>query len=99
MVNSAFAWKIACTLRKTVRACSANLALQSISLLDNAMPPLQAASETTDTDYRSRIGKVQEVMKEFGIQALVLEPGPAMMYLTGVRWGRSERTFAVVIPD
>jgi Xaa-Pro dipeptidase len=37
-------------------------------------------------------------MKEFGIQALVLEPGPAMLYLTGVRWGRSERTFAVVIP-
>ena len=28
----------------------------------------------------------------------MLEPGPAMLYLTGVRWGRSERTFAVVIP-
>ena len=26
-------------------------------------------------------------MKEFGLQAVVLEPGPAMMYLTGVRWG------------
>jgi Xaa-Pro dipeptidase len=37
-------------------------------------------------------------MKEFGIQAVVLEPGPAMVYLTGVRWGRSERTFAAVIP-
>ncbi len=37
-------------------------------------------------------------MKEFGIQAVVLEPGPAMMYLTGVRWGKSERTFAVVLP-
>ena len=37
-------------------------------------------------------------MKEFGLQALLLEPGPAMLYLTGVRWGRSERTFAVVIP-
>jgi Xaa-Pro dipeptidase len=37
-------------------------------------------------------------MKEFGLQAIVLESGPAMMYLTGVRWGRSERTFAVVLP-
>ena len=37
-------------------------------------------------------------MKEFGLQAVVLEPGPAMLYLTGVRWGKSERTFAVVIP-
>lgn len=37
-------------------------------------------------------------MKEFGLSAVVLEPGPAMVYLTGVRWGKSERTFAVVIP-
>src|SRR5438128_5533880 len=48
--------------------------------------------------YRSRIAKRQEAMKEFGLQALVLEPGPAMLYLTGVRWGRSERTFVVVLP-
>jgi Xaa-Pro dipeptidase len=47
---------------------------------------------------RSRIGKLQEAMKEFGLGAVVLEPGPAMLYLTGVRWGRSERTFVVVIP-
>ena len=42
--------------------------------------------------------ELQEAMKEFGLQAVVLEPGPAMLYLTGVRWGRSERTFSVVIP-
>ncbi len=49
-------------------------------------------------NYRERIGRLQAAMKEFGLQAVVLEPGPAMMYLTGVRWGRSERTFAVVLP-
>jgi Xaa-Pro dipeptidase len=48
--------------------------------------------------HRSRIAKVQEAMKEFGIEAVVLEPGPAMFYLTGVRWGRSERSFVVVLP-
>ena len=37
-------------------------------------------------------------MKEFGLGAIVLEPGPAMTYLTGVRWGKSERSFIVVIP-
>ncbi len=52
----------------------------------------------TNHALRSRIAKLQETMKEFGIQAVVLEPGPAMVYLTGVRWGRSERTFAAVIP-
>ena len=36
-------------------------------------------------------------MKEMGLQAVVIESGPAMQYLTGVRWGRSERTFAIVI--
>ena len=37
-------------------------------------------------------------MKEFGLGAIVIEPGPAMMYLTGVRWGKSERSFILVIP-
>src|SRR5215471_20215323 len=48
--------------------------------------------------YRERLNKLQDAMKEFGLQAIVLESGPAMLYLTGVRWGKSERTFAVVLP-
>jgi Xaa-Pro dipeptidase len=60
------------------------------------MPQTNEVSEST---YRARIAKVQEAMKEFGLGAVVLEPGPAMLYLTGVRWGRSERTFAVVLPE
>src|SRR5947208_5885957 len=47
--------------------------------------------------FRTRIAKLQEAMKEFGLEAIVLESGPAMQYLTGVRWGGSERTFAVVL--
>jgi len=58
--------------------------------------PQQTTTISPET-YRSRIARVQQAMREFGLQALVLEPGPAMQYLTGVRWGRSERTFAVVI--
>src|ERR1700730_11825105 len=57
----------------------------------------QQTADVSETTYRSRIAKLQDAMKEFGLQAVVLEPGPAMMYLTGVRWGRSERTFAVVL--
>jgi len=60
------------------------------------MPQANQVSEST---YRARIARVQEAMKEFGLGAVVLEPGPAMLYLTGVRWGRSERTFAVVLPE
>lgn len=49
-------------------------------------------------DFHARIEKAQQAMKEFGLGAIVLEPGPAMMYLTGVRWGKSERSFLLVIP-
>jgi Xaa-Pro dipeptidase len=55
-------------------------------------------TEIPEATLRARIAKAQEAMKEFGLQAIILEPGPAMQYLTGVRWGRSERTFSVVIP-
>jgi Xaa-Pro dipeptidase len=57
----------------------------------------QQTIDVSQAAYRQRITKLQEAMKEFGLQAVVLEPGPAMQYLTGVRWGRSERTFAVVL--
>jgi Xaa-Pro dipeptidase len=49
-------------------------------------------------DYAQRIARLQAAMKEYGLEAIILEPGPAMIYLTGVRWGKSERTFAVVLP-
>jgi Xaa-Pro dipeptidase len=57
----------------------------------------QTAEVTAET-YRQRIAKLQAAMKELGFGAVVLEPGPAMTYLTGVRWGKSERTFTVVLP-
>jgi len=59
---------------------------------------MQQTQATTQAAYAARIAKLREAMKEFGLQAVVLEPGPAMLYLTGVRWGKSERTFAVVLP-
>jgi Xaa-Pro aminopeptidase len=43
--------------------------------------------------------KLQAALKAEGLSALLLEPGPAMLYLTGVRWGPSERVFAALIPQ
>src|SRR5215472_4440171 len=57
----------------------------------------QQTNQVSEETYRARIAKLQEAMKEFGLRAVVLESGAAMLYLTGVRWGRSERTFAVVL--
>src|SRR5947209_16318943 len=50
------------------------------------------------TTTPERIAKLQQSLESANIKAAVLESGPAMTFLTGVRWGRSERTFAVVIP-
>lgn len=46
----------------------------------------------------ARIGKAQRLMAENNIAAIVLEPGSAMLYFSGVDWWRSERLTAVIIP-
>src|SRR5260370_12157696 len=83
-----------CALRRAAGECLGNRVRRSISRLDKPMP--QQTMEVPAETYRVRIAKLQEAMKEFGLRAVMLEPGAAMMYLTGVRWGRSERTLAVV---
>jgi Xaa-Pro dipeptidase len=59
---------------------------------------MQQPTEISPATYQDRITKLQNAMKEFGFEAVILEPGPAMTWLTGVHWGKSERTFVVVLP-
>jgi Xaa-Pro dipeptidase len=51
-----------------------------------------------DDERRVRIAKAQRLMAEQKIDAIYIESGSSMFYYTGVRWGGSERMFAVVIP-
>src|SRR5438270_5757907 len=53
----------------------------------------------SDDERKARIAKAQRLMGEQKIDAIYLEPGSSMFYFTGVRWGTSERMFAVVIPQ
>jgi len=46
----------------------------------------------------SRVKKAQRLMQENNIDAILLEPGSAMLYFSGVSWWRSERLTTVVIP-
>lgn len=51
------------------------------------------------TDERlARIARAQRLMRQQGIGALLIEPGASLLYFTGVRWGRSERLTAAIIP-
>jgi Xaa-Pro dipeptidase len=49
-------------------------------------------------ERKARIDKAQLLMKKNNIAAMILEPGPAMDYFTGIQWWRSERLTAVVLP-
>ncbi len=61
-------------------------------------PMMDDAVPITDEERLSRIGKAQRLMRENKIDAVVMEGGTSMRYFADVRWGNSERTFALVIP-
>jgi Xaa-Pro aminopeptidase len=52
----------------------------------------------TDDERKGRIEKAKRLMAENGMSAMYVESGTSLFYYTGVKWGRSERMFAMVIP-
>ena len=56
------------------------------------------AQPISAAERAARVAKVQALMRERGIAALLVEPGASLIYFTGLRWARSERLTAAVIP-
>ncbi|OLC44040.1 MAG: peptidase M24 [Acidobacteria bacterium 13_1_40CM_65_14] len=56
------------------------------------------AKPTTAQERRGRLDKARRLMTEQKIDAIILAGGTSLTYFTGIRWGNSERLFAVVIP-
>lgn len=70
-----------------------------------AAPPVQpltsmatGAQPISAAERKTRLGKLQGLMRAQGIAALVVEAGTSLQYFTGVQWGKSERVTAAVIP-
>ena len=71
-----------------------------------ALPPSIAAltsmraqaSPITADERRGRIEKARRLMAERKIDALMLTGGTSLVYFSGMRWGLSERLFAMVLP-
>ena len=61
-------------------------------------PMLDGVAPVGDAERRGRMDRARGLMGEHGISALVLEPGAAMHYFTGVDWELSERPFIAVLP-
>lgn len=57
-----------------------------------------SVSPVTAKERHARIAKAQQLMAKNDMAAIILEPGAAMDYFTGIQWWRSERLTAVVIP-
>jgi Xaa-Pro dipeptidase len=58
----------------------------------------RGARPISAAERRARIAKVQRLMEERKIGALLIESGSTLDYFTGIRWHRSERTTAAIIP-
>ena len=52
----------------------------------------------TPDERRSRIQRAQQLMAENKLNSICLTGGTSLDYFSGVRWGNSERLFAMVIP-
>ena len=63
-----------------------------LSSLTREAQPISAA------EHGARLARVQGLMQQKKIAAFLAEAGPSLEYFTGIRWHRSERTTAALIP-
>ena len=71
----------------------------ALAKADDALPNMTADAVPISVEERkARVAKAQQLMRDQGVAALLIEAGSAMVYFTGIRWWRSERLTAVVIP-
>jgi Xaa-Pro dipeptidase len=66
--------------------------LRSLSPMTGGVGPITAAERD------ERIERARRLMAASKLDAVVLEPGSSLSYFTGIRWWRSERTFAWILP-
>lgn len=52
----------------------------------------------TPAEHGQRITRAQALMRAAGLKALLVEAGSSLVYFTGIRWWRSERLTAALIP-
>jgi Xaa-Pro dipeptidase len=79
-------------LTASAKVCATESQAQSLSSLTTRAQPITAR------EHVARIAKVQSLMQQQKVAALLVEAGSTLEYFTGIRWRRSERTTAALIP-
>ena len=67
-------------------------AIASLPSMRNQARPVTAA------ERGARIAKARRLMAEQKLDAMVLMGGTSLVYFSNIRWGVSERLFAMVVP-
>jgi Xaa-Pro dipeptidase len=63
------------------------------------LKPITTGAQAISAEERlGRVARVQALMTQQKISALLVESGSSLDYFTGIRWHRSERTTAAIIP-
>ena len=60
--------------------------------------PAAGAKPITPEEHATRVARLQRLMQRDKVAALLVEAGSSLEYFTGIRWWRSERTTAALIP-
>ncbi len=90
--------------RRAFALCAASPLLESAEppgikdIIANLRPMTAGITPISSSEREARIEKARRLMAASKIEAVIIEPGTSMLYFTGTRWGRSERTFAMVLP-
>jgi Xaa-Pro dipeptidase len=99
--------------RQFLKMTGAGLALSPVAALATGSTSKQAEAAGLDglsaitsnvsaisvQERQARIEKAQALMKQQGMAAMLIEPGAAMDYFSGIQWWRSERLTALIIPQ
>jgi Xaa-Pro dipeptidase len=80
----------ALAVSNAVRAADSQL--RELSSLTTKAQPISAQ------EHAARLAKLQSLMQQRKVAALLVEAGSSLQYFTGIRWWRSERTTAALIP-
>lgn len=88
------------------QACAAGENPEPIGAVEDLPGPIAAltsrAAEApppiTEEERAGRRARAQALMAESRVDALFIEPGASLTYFADVRWGRSERTFGLLLP-
>lgn len=83
-------------------ACTSGRAATADDNLPDSIAELESMSELATPisadERRGRIEKARRLMQANSLSGMMLTGGTSLEYFTGVRWGLSERLFAVILP-